>query len=225
MLTVLQFKQGIYIILQVYASYQEWFPNHGITFKDTYNSKPVHISVPHNLGICAILRSHCAFSESRNCVPILGLCTRFVQSQDSAAPGHNLKIVQHQCVILRSCNFLLHEKLNPGHHSSFHHYKVSNVHKELLQLRHHHQHWACTQASCARDFWEVCQLRETSFSIDLGRGAERCQTCGALHSRLQQLGKLSTQSSISQLQSRDCTKFYITWNIHICLNAKVSILA
>ena len=28
------------------------------------------VYVPHNLGICAISRLHCTFSESRNCVPI-----------------------------------------------------------------------------------------------------------------------------------------------------------
>jgi len=32
--------------------------------------------VSRNLGICAILRLHCAFSESGGCVPISRLCTR-----------------------------------------------------------------------------------------------------------------------------------------------------
>ena len=36
--------------------------------------------VPHNLGICAISRLRCAFSESRNCVPISRLRTGFTQS-------------------------------------------------------------------------------------------------------------------------------------------------
>ena len=41
--------------------------------------------------------------------------------------------------------------------------KVKNVHKELLQLCHHHQCQACTQVPCARDFWEIHQLRELPF--------------------------------------------------------------
>ena len=42
--------------------------------------------------------------------------------------------------------------------------KVRSVPTELLQLHRHHQHRACTQVPHARDFWEVCKLRETPFS-------------------------------------------------------------
>ena len=50
------------------------------------------IYVPRNLGICAISRLRCAFSESWNCVPIsryicaiLDLCNMFMQSRDCAS--------------------------------------------------------------------------------------------------------------------------------------------
>ena len=49
----------------------------------------VSIYVLCNLGICAILRLRCTFSESRNCMPISRLCTGFTQSRDCAAPLHN----------------------------------------------------------------------------------------------------------------------------------------
>jgi len=54
--------------------------------------------VPHNLGICTILRLRCAISESRNCVPILRLRDTSAQSRDRTISIEN-----------------------PGHHFSFHH--------------------------------------------------------------------------------------------------------
>ena len=50
--------------------------------------------VPCNLGICAILRLHCAFSESWDCIPILRLRTIVVRSRDCATIVRNLQIVQ-----------------------------------------------------------------------------------------------------------------------------------
>ena len=53
--------------------------------------------VLHNLGICAILRLRCAFSESRNCMPISRVHTRVAQSR-----GNTISVE------------------NPGHRSNFH---------------------------------------------------------------------------------------------------------
>jgi len=80
------------------------------------------------LGICAISRLCCAFSESGNCVPISRLCSRFTQFVACTIEPRSL-LKFPPCV------------------------KVRNVCKELLQLC-HHQHQACTQASRARDFLE-----------------------------------------------------------------------
>jgi len=68
-----------------------------ITTVATYNY------VPRNLGITAISRLRCAFSESRNCVPISTLCTRFtaiwrlecpIQSFTSAESTHLSSVSQ-----------------------------------------------------------------------------------------------------------------------------------
>ena len=55
-----------------------------------------HVSVPRNLGICAISRLRSAFSESRNCVPISRLRK---QSSDCAIRLRNLEIAQTYCTI------------------------------------------------------------------------------------------------------------------------------
>ena len=64
-----------------------------------------HIYVPCNLGMCAILRLRCTFSESGNCVPILRLQlilrlhNTFAQSWDcmSAIWEHN-RLMEWECL-------------------------------------------------------------------------------------------------------------------------------
>ena len=76
-----------------------------------------------------------------------------------------LEIERHQCAILRSSNFCC---MHNWTRSSFEFplcIKVRNICQELLQLCCHHQHWACTQASQSRNFWEIRQLRETLFLL------------------------------------------------------------
>jgi len=96
------------------------------------------IYVLRNLGICAISRLRCAFSESRNCVPILRLRTGFTQSRDCAAPVCNLEIARHQCAILR---FSVACTIEPFEFPLY--IKVRDVRNKLLQLRRHLQCRAC----------------------------------------------------------------------------------
>jgi len=77
--------------------------------------------------ICTISRFHCAFSESRHCMPILRLHDTSAQSQDCA--------ISVACTIEPRLSFEFPSFI-----------KVRNILKELLQLRCHHQCQACTQA-------------------------------------------------------------------------------
>jgi len=103
-----------------------------------------------NLGICAILILCCAFSESRNCLPILRLRTGFMQSRDCAV------MVRHFCCV---CTTIIEPFKFPLY------IKVRDVHNKPLQLRCHLQCWACISLSSphTRSFWEVRQLGETPF--------------------------------------------------------------
>ena len=124
------------------------------------------VYVPHNLGICAILRLCSAFSESGNCVPILRLRTRFMQSQDCAALVCNLdRRITVACTIesfdFPSCT------------------KVRNVCNELLQLRCHHQCWTCILKPPHQGLLGSLPTQRNSLRIplSLGTGAERSKTC------------------------------------------------
>ena len=142
--------------------------------------------VPRNLGIRAISRLHCT------CIlRIQKLCTnldiRFMQPRNCTAPVCNLEIVQFCCMTIEP-RLLFEFPLC---------IKVRNIRKELLQLRHHHQCWACTQAPYTRDFWEVCQLGETHFPSAWVR-VQRPQTC-VKSSPTQRALARSQLSSVSQL--------------------------
>ena len=130
------------------------------------------IFVPRNLGFCTISRLCRTFSESGNCMPISRLCSTGAQFQDRTIPV--------ACTTEPRWLFELPWCI-----------KVRNVCKELLQLRHHHQRQACTQASHASDFWEVCQLRETPIPSVLVPTQKDPRPVECPHSRLHQLGELS----------------------------------
>jgi len=104
----------------------------------------VSIFVLRNLGICAISRLHCTFSESGSCMPISRLHTRFMQSwrvcsTSAQSQDHAIYIA---CTTEPTLSFEF-----PSYMYSV---KVRNICKKLLQLRCHHQCRACTQASCTR---------------------------------------------------------------------------
>ena len=70
---------------------------------------------------------------------------------------------------------------------------------ELLQLHHHHQHRACTQIPHARDFWEVCKLRETPFSSS-GYGCRETPDQWSAPVQGITISESSQLSSVSQLR-------------------------
>ena len=107
----------------------------------------VSIFVLCNLGICAISRLHCTFSESGSCMPISRLHTRFMQSwrvciTSAQSQDHAIYVA---CTTEPTLSFEF-----PSYMYSV---KVRNICKKLLQLRCHHQCRACTQASCTRFQW------------------------------------------------------------------------
>ena len=88
------------------------------------------------------------FTQSRN-LHNLKIAMRILRIRKLRA---NLEIAHWGYAILRSRNFCC------GPRSSFQFplcIKVKSIHKELLQLRRHHQRCVCTQAPHTRNFWEV----------------------------------------------------------------------
>ena len=85
-------------------SSSQWLMNTSSMAKSSHTL----VYVPRNLRICAISRLRCAFSESRDCVPISRLRTIVAQSRDRATIVRNLEIAQLQHAIL-DCVKIAHE--------------------------------------------------------------------------------------------------------------------
>jgi len=111
---------------------------------------------------------------------ILRLRGTSAQCRDYVAPVRNLKIMWHQCTISRSRGTGVQSRdcavSEPFEFPLCK--KVRNVRNELLQLRCHHQCWACILKPPHQVLLGSLPTRGNSLSLSLGTGAESSQTCG-----------------------------------------------